>query len=74
MESRDEVASSNISIGLSFKIARAMATRCFSPPLNFSPRSPTGVSYPCGHLSMASCRFAISAALYTSSWDFLRLP
>ena len=26
--------------------ARAMATRCFSPPLSFSPRSPTTVSQP----------------------------
>lgn len=27
-------------------MVRAMATRCFSPPLSFSPRSPTCVSYP----------------------------
>ncbi len=26
--------------------ARAMATRCFSPPLSFSPRSPTVVAQP----------------------------
>ena len=31
-----------------FKIARAMATLCFSPPDSFSPRSPTIVSYPSG--------------------------
>jgi polyphosphate kinase len=28
----------------SFSSVRAMATRCFSPPESFSPRSPTGVS------------------------------
>lgn len=28
------------------RMVRAMATRCFSPPLSFSPRSPTCVSYP----------------------------
>ena len=27
-----------------FRMARAMATRCFSPPDSFSPRSPTIVS------------------------------
>lgn len=31
-----------------FRIVRAMATRCFSPPLSFSPRSPTWVLYPAG--------------------------
>lgn len=41
MESKLLVASSNIKIGVSFKIARAIATRCFSPPDNFNPRSPT---------------------------------
>ncbi len=33
---------------------RAMATRCFSPPLSFSPRSPTSVSYPSGMAMMVS--------------------
>lgn len=41
IESKDEVASSKIKIGESFKMARAMATRCFSPPDSFKPRSPT---------------------------------
>ncbi len=31
-------------IGGDFSMARAMATRCFSPPESFSPRSPTSVS------------------------------
>ena len=39
-----EVASSKIRIGESFRITRAIATRCFSPPESFSPRSPTTVS------------------------------
>ena len=41
MESRLEVASSNTRMGESFRMDRAMATRCFSPPDSFSPRSPT---------------------------------
>mmetsp|Transcript_49501 Transcript_49501/g.94575 ORF Transcript_49501/g.94575 Transcript_49501/m.94575 type:complete len:130 (-) Transcript_49501:59-448(-) len=46
--SRAEVASShNSSLGF-FRNARASATRCFSPPLSFRPRSPTWVSYPLG--------------------------
>ena len=40
--SNAEVASSNKKIDGFFKIARAIATRCFSPPDNFSPRSPIG--------------------------------
>lgn len=32
----------------SFRIVRAIATLCFSPPLSFRPRSPTSVSYPVG--------------------------
>mmetsp|Transcript_16466 Transcript_16466/g.58449 ORF Transcript_16466/g.58449 Transcript_16466/m.58449 type:complete len:98 (-) Transcript_16466:1613-1906(-) len=42
-ESRAEVASSKHAMGASFRIARASATRCFSPPLSFKPRSPTTV-------------------------------
>mmetsp|Transcript_926 Transcript_926/g.1442 ORF Transcript_926/g.1442 Transcript_926/m.1442 type:complete len:80 (-) Transcript_926:1295-1534(-) len=42
--SRAEVASSQKIIGESFRIARAIATRCFSPPDNFRPRSPTMLS------------------------------
>ena len=43
-ESSAEVASSKIRIGGFFSSVRAIATRCFSPPLSFSPRSPTMVS------------------------------
>ena len=42
-ESSALVASSKIRIRGFFRIARAIATRCFSPPESFSPRSPTGV-------------------------------
>ena len=43
-ESSAEVASSKTRIGGSFRTMRAIATRCFSPPDSFSPRSPTMVS------------------------------
>ena len=36
-----EVASSNIRIFGAFRMTRAIATRCFSPPDNLRPRSPT---------------------------------
>ena len=45
MESRLEVASSNIRIGLFLRIALAIATLCFSPPDSLSPLSPTCASY-----------------------------
>jgi hypothetical protein len=38
------VASSRISTGGFLRSVRAIATRCFSPPESFSPRSPTRVS------------------------------
>jgi hypothetical protein len=41
MESSEDVASSKISMGASFKMALAIATLCFSPPDSLSPRSPT---------------------------------
>ena len=50
IESKEEVASSNTRIGEFFKIALAMLTRCFSPPDNFKPLSPTCVSYPLGQV------------------------
>ena len=43
-ESSEDVASSKISILGSFKIHRAIDTRCFSPPESFKPRLPTTVS------------------------------
>ena len=39
-----EVASSKIRICGAFSTTRAIATRCFSPPESFRPRSPTIVS------------------------------
>jgi len=40
-ESSAEVASSRTRMGGAFKMVLAIATRCFSPPDSFSPRSPT---------------------------------
>ena len=40
------VASSKISIGAFFKIARAIAILCLWPPLTLTPRSPTTELYP----------------------------
>jgi hypothetical protein len=48
------VASSNSKMGGSFNSVRAMATRCFSPPLSLTPRSPTFVLYPSGKLMIRS--------------------
>mmetsp|Transcript_65810 Transcript_65810/g.122742 ORF Transcript_65810/g.122742 Transcript_65810/m.122742 type:complete len:124 (-) Transcript_65810:2158-2529(-) len=45
-ESKADVASSRTTIGGFLTRQRAMASRCFSPPLNFRPLSPTMVSYP----------------------------
>ncbi|MBS1162766.1 MAG: hypothetical protein H6R03_662 [Burkholderiaceae bacterium] len=42
--SRAEVASSKTRIDGRFSSVRAIATRCFSPPESFRPRSPTMVS------------------------------
>ena len=42
-------SSSRIKFG-AFRIVLAMATLCFSPPLNFNPRSPTIVLYPVKHI------------------------
>ena len=39
--SRAEVASSKSRMAGRLRMVRAMATRCFSPPDSFSPRSPT---------------------------------
>mmetsp|Transcript_28764 Transcript_28764/g.42268 ORF Transcript_28764/g.42268 Transcript_28764/m.42268 type:complete len:83 (+) Transcript_28764:170-418(+) len=52
--SNAEVASSNSSIRQSVISARAMDMRCFCPPDNFTPRSPTRVSYPSGQDDMKS--------------------
>ena len=46
--SSDDVASSSSSSGASRRIARAIAMRWRWPPDSVTPRSPTGVSKPCG--------------------------
>ena len=66
-ESSAEVASSNTKMRGFFRMARAMATRCFSPPESFSPRSPTTASYLSGSVSMKSWMCAARAASITSS-------
>src|ERR1051326_4673319 len=53
-ESSADVASSKIRMRGFFSSARAMATRCFSPPESLRPRSPTGVSYFFGRLALNS--------------------
>mmetsp|Transcript_50689 Transcript_50689/g.75786 ORF Transcript_50689/g.75786 Transcript_50689/m.75786 type:complete len:114 (+) Transcript_50689:182-523(+) len=62
----DVASSSNRMRGLT-RMERAMATRCFWPPLSFTPRSPTNVSYPFGHFMMKSCAFALRQASIISS-------
>jgi hypothetical protein len=62
-----EVASSRMRMAGFFSRVRAIATRCFSPPDSFSPRSPTTVSQPCGRLSMKCRMCAARAASITSS-------
>jgi hypothetical protein len=42
--SSDDVASSSTRIGASFTSARAIASRCRSPPESLAPRSPICVS------------------------------
>jgi len=49
-----EVASSSISIGASFKNARAIARRCFSPQESLTPLSHTTVSKPSDKLLIKS--------------------
>mmetsp|Transcript_2124 Transcript_2124/g.8459 ORF Transcript_2124/g.8459 Transcript_2124/m.8459 type:complete len:113 (-) Transcript_2124:1558-1896(-) len=61
------VASSHSSSRGWRSMARAMATRCFSPPLSLRPRSPTVVSKPSGSESMSGVRLAASAAACTAS-------
>mmetsp|Transcript_6020 Transcript_6020/g.16038 ORF Transcript_6020/g.16038 Transcript_6020/m.16038 type:complete len:95 (+) Transcript_6020:2937-3221(+) len=64
--SRAEVASSSSSTLGFFRMARAMAIRCFCPPDNCKPRSPTCVMYPSGRLLMNLCALAEVAASWTS--------
>mmetsp|Transcript_7994 Transcript_7994/g.15173 ORF Transcript_7994/g.15173 Transcript_7994/m.15173 type:complete len:88 (-) Transcript_7994:501-764(-) len=48
------VASSSRRTRGSCRTARAMATRCFCPPLSCTPRSPTSVRYISGRLLIKS--------------------
>mmetsp|Transcript_10256 Transcript_10256/g.33921 ORF Transcript_10256/g.33921 Transcript_10256/m.33921 type:complete len:255 (+) Transcript_10256:103-867(+) len=48
-------------------IARAMAMRCFCPPLTNPPPTPTSASYPPSISEMNSCAFATLAASVTSA-------
>mmetsp|Transcript_15303 Transcript_15303/g.24901 ORF Transcript_15303/g.24901 Transcript_15303/m.24901 type:complete len:248 (-) Transcript_15303:1433-2176(-) len=69
-----EVASSKRTIGGFLSIARAIATRCFCPPDNVIPRSPTGVAIPSGKFSIKSRAFATLAASFTWSLCASKLP
>ena len=60
MESRLEVASSNTKMGEFLRMARAIATLCFSPPLSLRPLSPTWVSYPLGQSRMLTTNHKMS--------------
>mmetsp|Transcript_1370 Transcript_1370/g.5606 ORF Transcript_1370/g.5606 Transcript_1370/m.5606 type:complete len:124 (+) Transcript_1370:888-1259(+) len=72
--SNAEVASSaNRSLGAR-KNARAMATLCFSPPLSFTPRSPTIVSKPSGINANVLSNLAADAASRTSASVASTLP
>mmetsp|Transcript_16624 Transcript_16624/g.36870 ORF Transcript_16624/g.36870 Transcript_16624/m.36870 type:complete len:119 (-) Transcript_16624:1579-1935(-) len=72
--SKEEVASSSSTMGASFSRHLARATRCFSPPDSFRPRSPTIVSSPRGRRSMRPSRRARRAASRTSSSVALSFP
>ena len=61
-ESIDDVGSSRIRIGASFKNARATQIRWRSPTDSCAPPSPSTVLYPFGSFSMKSCAFADLAA------------
>mmetsp|Transcript_21144 Transcript_21144/g.36294 ORF Transcript_21144/g.36294 Transcript_21144/m.36294 type:complete len:127 (-) Transcript_21144:1556-1936(-) len=73
-ESIELVASSQMSRLASLRRARAMATRCFSPPESLRPRSPTWVSYCFGNDRICSWMCASFAASITSSCDAPRRP
>ena len=72
--SRAEVASSRRRIGGFLRIVRAMATRCFSPPLSRMPRSPTIVLYRSGNSRIRSWICAARAAASTASSEASTSP
>ena len=65
--SAQAVASSRMTMGESFSMARARAMRCLSPPDSWPPASVILVSSPSGSLSMMSSHWARERALMTSS-------
>ena len=65
--SRADVASSKTMIGESFKMARAKAILCCSPPERYVPSLPRIVSAPFGSFSMISSHRAAFKARMTSS-------
>mmetsp|Transcript_30618 Transcript_30618/g.101862 ORF Transcript_30618/g.101862 Transcript_30618/m.101862 type:complete len:143 (+) Transcript_30618:294-722(+) len=69
LESSDAVPSSTSKIWGRFKRTRAMATRCFSPPLSLRPRSPTMVCKPSGKAAATDSKAAPRMARCTSSSD-----
>mmetsp|Transcript_9055 Transcript_9055/g.30873 ORF Transcript_9055/g.30873 Transcript_9055/m.30873 type:complete len:81 (+) Transcript_9055:303-545(+) len=68
------VGSSQSTMGLSLSMARAMLTRCFSPPLSLSPRSPTIVSEPRGNRPTTSSSRDRLMASCTALSGAARLP
>ncbi len=67
--SANAVASSSTTIGASFKIARAIMSRCTSPPDRCAPAAPYIVSAPSGILAMMSSHCAAASAASASSRD-----
>mmetsp|Transcript_9705 Transcript_9705/g.16041 ORF Transcript_9705/g.16041 Transcript_9705/m.16041 type:complete len:133 (-) Transcript_9705:70-468(-) len=74
MVSNALVASSSSTTEGFFSRHRAMATRCFSPPDNFNPLSPTIVSHCSGSASTNDRICAASAASFTSSKEASSRP
>ncbi len=72
--SKEDVASSKIKIGASFKIALAIAILCRCPPESNKPPSPIIESSLLGNLSANSITYAASAALIKSLSVTLGLP
>ena len=64
------MASSKRRTGASFSRARAIAMRCFCPPDNLTPRSPTGVSYACGNSRMNFSALAARTASLSDRTDW----
>mmetsp|Transcript_118204 Transcript_118204/g.176647 ORF Transcript_118204/g.176647 Transcript_118204/m.176647 type:complete len:88 (-) Transcript_118204:154-417(-) len=65
--SNADVASSNSKMRQLVSRARAIAIRCFCPPLSLTPRSPTRVSYPFGQDTTKSWALASRQACSISS-------